>query len=204
MPKVKVIVTARHKAPLFLTKAKQFCESAVQQLQDGRFDSTVLCAVHAGISTADAVCIGIGGRRSGDPNHLVAAALLEEVGRNSSEYRTKANQLRALIKPEEPRRVRRQTRQSQRCAGRRGPLRATGALGDARIDRGEAHHTDIGTRVPTYSARALHHCAERSAGCDSTSRLARPWCLPRPDCHDFRRSSPVTSGTTSRLSIMLQ
>src|SRR5438270_1155036 len=79
----------RHKAPLFLTKAKQFCESAVQQLQDGRFDSTVLCAVHAGISTADAVCIGIGGRRSGDPNHLVAAALLEEVGRNSSEYRTK-------------------------------------------------------------------------------------------------------------------
>jgi len=82
---------------LFLTKAKQFCESAVQQLQDGRFDSTVLCAVHAGISTADAVCIGIGGRRSGDPNHLVAAALLEEVGRNSSEYRTKANQLRALI-----------------------------------------------------------------------------------------------------------
>ena len=105
MPKVKVIVTARHKAPLFLTKAKQFCESAVQQLQDGRFDSTVLCAVHAGISTADAVCIGIGGRRSGDPNHLVAAALLEEVGRNSSEYRTKANQLRALINPEEPRRV---------------------------------------------------------------------------------------------------
>ena len=27
----------------------------------------------------------------------MAAALLEEVGRNSSEYRTKANQLRALI-----------------------------------------------------------------------------------------------------------
>lgn len=97
MPKVKVVITTRNKAPRFLAKAKQFCETATQQLQDGRFDSTVLCAVHAGISSADAVCVGVSGRRSADPNHMMAAALLEEVGKNATDYRTKANQLRSLI-----------------------------------------------------------------------------------------------------------
>ena len=97
MPKVKVILTSRSKAPLFLAKARQFCDTATQQLQDSRFDSTVLCAVHAGISSADAVCVGVNGRRSGDPNHLMAAALLEEVGKGSKEYHAKANQLRSLI-----------------------------------------------------------------------------------------------------------
>lgn len=57
----------------------------------------MLCAVHAGISASDAVCVGLGGQRSADPDHMRAADLLESVGQNTAAFGDKAQTLRSLI-----------------------------------------------------------------------------------------------------------
>jgi hypothetical protein len=83
VPKVKIIERPRADAPGYLRKAEQFCTAAAAALAADHYDAAMLDAVHAGISSADAVCVGLGGRRSADPDHMRAADLLETVGANS-------------------------------------------------------------------------------------------------------------------------
>ena len=97
MPKVKIIQRPRADAPGYFRKAEQFCVAAAAALKADRYDAAMLCAVHAGISSSDAVCVGLGGRRSGDPDHMRAADLLETVGANSPPIKEKAQLLRSLI-----------------------------------------------------------------------------------------------------------
>lgn len=97
MPSVKVLQTERAKARQFYAKAVQFCEAARQQLELDHYDAGLLLAVHAGISSADAACVGLSGRRSVDPNHSRAADLLESIGRGAGPFAEQANKLRALI-----------------------------------------------------------------------------------------------------------
>jgi HEPN domain len=80
-----------------LRKAEQFCTAAAAALAADHYDAAMLDAVHAGISSADAVCVGLGGRRSADPDHMRAADLLETVGANSPPIKEKAQVLRSLI-----------------------------------------------------------------------------------------------------------
>jgi len=97
MPSVKIVQTERPNARQFMEKALEFCAAARQQLDMERYDAALLLAVHAGISGADAACIGLGGRRSADPDHLRAADLLAATGRNAPAFVEQANKLRALI-----------------------------------------------------------------------------------------------------------
>lgn len=98
MPKVEVVLVAKGRAASYLRKAEEFCRAAAQQIEAERFDAALLCAVHAGISSADAYCVAVGSRRSKDPDHLRAADLLEEIGKSSPPVREKATQLRALVR----------------------------------------------------------------------------------------------------------
>src|SRR6266571_3003477 len=97
MPSVKIVQVERQRAAYFLAKAVQFCQAAHQQLDTEHYDASILLAVHAGITGADAACVGLSGRRSVDPNHLRAADLLEAAGRNAAPFVEQANKLRALI-----------------------------------------------------------------------------------------------------------
>src|SRR2546422_6838324 len=97
MPKVKVALMSRDHAPTYFRKASEFCAAAASALAAERHDAALLCAIHAGISAADAVCVALGGRRSMDPDHQRAVDLLEEVGARTPEMRTKRQQLRGLL-----------------------------------------------------------------------------------------------------------
>jgi hypothetical protein len=95
---VDVALVAKSHAGGYLRKAEQFCLAAAEAIGAERFDAALLCAVHGGISSADAVCVALDGRRSKDADHLRAADLLEEIAKNSPPIREKAAQLRALIR----------------------------------------------------------------------------------------------------------
>ncbi len=97
MPNVKLQRVEKARAPGYLRKARQFAEAARQQLDRDHLEAALLCAVHAGISSCDAVCVALGERRSVDPDHNLAADLLESVGQDSDEFHQKANQLRQLL-----------------------------------------------------------------------------------------------------------
>lgn len=56
-----------------------------------------MCAVHAGISAADAFTVGLAGVRSTDADHLRVVDLLCEVGRDARGVDTKAQQPSALL-----------------------------------------------------------------------------------------------------------
>lgn len=56
-----------------------------------------MCAVHAGISAADAFTAALAGVRSTDPDHLRVVDLLREVGRDARAVDAKAKQLSALL-----------------------------------------------------------------------------------------------------------
>ena len=63
----------------------------------GRSNAALLCAIHAAISSADAVTVALSEVRSTDPNHLVLADLLRSAGRGSDEFETHARQLVSLL-----------------------------------------------------------------------------------------------------------
>lgn len=93
----KIVQASRSQGRRYLHKAEQFCAGAAAELAAKRYDAAMLLAVHAGISSADAYCVGLGGRRSADPDHMRAADLLETVGSNTEAIRERAKALRALI-----------------------------------------------------------------------------------------------------------
>ena len=98
MPKVEVVLVPKSHASGYLRKAEQFCLAATEAIGSERFDAALLCAVHAGINSADAVCIALDGRRSKGPDHLRAGDLLEEIAKDSPPIRENVAQLRALIR----------------------------------------------------------------------------------------------------------
>jgi HEPN domain-containing protein len=97
MPDVgKVAATPRREAPVYLAKAEQFLGTARDALDESHHDSALLAAIHAAISSADAVCVIMLGARSTDPDHQRAADLLESTGTDAST--TRSRQLRSLLK----------------------------------------------------------------------------------------------------------
>jgi hypothetical protein len=83
-------------AVTYLRKALQLCEAASAEFDADRSDASLILAIHAGISAADAVCIGLGTRKNKD-SHERAADLLEEVGGHAEEFQAAAKRLRALL-----------------------------------------------------------------------------------------------------------
>jgi len=61
----------------------QFLAEADTAATANRPDAAMLCAIHAAISAADAVTIGLSQLRSTDPNHAAAADLLRSAARDA-------------------------------------------------------------------------------------------------------------------------
>lgn len=97
MPNAKRVDAARRESRSYIAKAEQFLEAANAASVAERFDAAMLAAIHAAISGTDAVTIALAGIRSSDPNHLLAADLLDEVGGHQGEVATHARQLRQLL-----------------------------------------------------------------------------------------------------------
>jgi HEPN domain-containing protein len=97
MAKGKTSQVRRGEARLYLDKAVQFIEQARSGLDADRNDAALLDAIHAAISSTDAVTIALAGVRSTDPDHQRAADLLEEVVASTPGSRERARQLRALL-----------------------------------------------------------------------------------------------------------
>jgi HEPN domain-containing protein len=97
MRRGKTVAGERAEATHHLSKAQQFLDVAKASLRDQLSDATMLNAIHAGISAADAVTIAVAGERSADPDHQRAVNLLEEVAGASEVVRNRARQLRMLI-----------------------------------------------------------------------------------------------------------
>jgi HEPN domain-containing protein len=93
----KAIITPRAEAKLYLAKAAQFLEEARSAAAHSRHDASMLNAIHAAISGADAVTVALAGRRSADPDHQRAVDLLEEVAGQSAPIRARARQLSMLL-----------------------------------------------------------------------------------------------------------
>lgn len=98
MAEFQVVKVPRTQARDHLAKAQQFAAAARSALDLEQRDAALLNAVHAAITAADAATVVLAGERSADADHLRAADLLEHVARAADEARTKAGQLRALIK----------------------------------------------------------------------------------------------------------
>ncbi|MGH2597571.1 MAG: HEPN domain-containing protein [Actinomycetota bacterium] len=97
MPKAKRVEMARRESRAYMGKAEQFLEAARAASAAGQHDAAMLSAIHAAISGTDAVTIALAGVRSSDPNHLLAADLLDEVGGHQGEVSAHAKQLRQLL-----------------------------------------------------------------------------------------------------------
>ncbi len=93
----KTVVASRAEARLYLEKAQQFLEEARSAVGSSRHDASMLTAIHAGISAADAVAVALAGRRSADPDHQRAIDLLEEIVGSSESVKTHVRQLRMLL-----------------------------------------------------------------------------------------------------------
>ena len=100
-PKKSVNVAVRRVQPVqganYLNKAGQHIALALQALAQGRWDSAVLLSVHAGISAADAVCVGTFGLRSASKVHSDQVRLVRQLLPNDESAKRASTQLAALI-----------------------------------------------------------------------------------------------------------
>jgi len=100
-PKRAVNIAVRKVQPVqginYLKKAEQHLALALQALAQGRWDSAVLLSVHAGISGADAVCVGTAGLRSASKVHSDQAKLVRQLLPNDESAKKASTQLAALI-----------------------------------------------------------------------------------------------------------
>lgn len=81
----------------YLNKAEQHLALALQALAQGRWDSAVLLSVHAGMSAADAVCVGRFGVRSASKTHSDQVKLVRQLLPGDDSARRASAQLAALI-----------------------------------------------------------------------------------------------------------
>ena len=97
MPRAKTVVARRSEAKVYLAKAQQFLDECRSAGGAARHDATMLTALHAAISAADATTVALAGRRSSDPDHQRAADLLEQVAGSSEDLKAHVRQLRDLL-----------------------------------------------------------------------------------------------------------
>lgn len=64
----------------YLSKAEEFAEAAVSDLEAGRNIAATSLAIHAGINAADAVCGARLGQRAAGQDHEQVLALLSQAG----------------------------------------------------------------------------------------------------------------------------
>jgi HEPN domain-containing protein len=95
--KGKRVKASRSEARSYLAKADQFIDTANSAARESSHDATMLNAIHAAISAADAVTVVLAGVRSTDPDHLRVVDLLDEVAGGRGDLSKQASQLRQLL-----------------------------------------------------------------------------------------------------------
>lgn len=118
---MKVVATPRNAAPAYVAKAEQYLVAARRSFDGREYDGAMLNAIHAAISSADAVCVIVLGERSASEDHQRAADLLEATQAEESVVR--ARQLRALLRLKNP--VEYEARRSSAAETHDGVERAT-------------------------------------------------------------------------------
>lgn len=94
--KISTLGVEQVHAATYFRKATQLCEAASAAFDSEHYDAALILAIHAGISAADSVCIGLATRKNKE-SHERAADLLEQVGGHAAEFRDAAKKLRALL-----------------------------------------------------------------------------------------------------------
>jgi HEPN domain-containing protein len=89
--KHRITTVTRQQAQTYLSKAMEFLVASRESIKDGRFNSAGLLAIHAAISSADALLGHQAGYRSTSPDHKAAADLLKDLGIGSAD---RSNQIR--------------------------------------------------------------------------------------------------------------
>ena len=70
----------------FLRKAEELYLESLEGLRNGRFNATVISAVHCGISASDAYTVYTGSVRSASKNHRDAVRLLSTMGADAKKH----------------------------------------------------------------------------------------------------------------------
>ncbi len=92
--RVKAVTAAQVRA--YASKAQEFAEAAASDLAAKRYIAATSLAIHAGISSADAVCGARLGRRAAGNDHQEALDLLRQAGPDGAEVERELRRLLPL------------------------------------------------------------------------------------------------------------
>ncbi len=84
----------RAKSRNYLKKAEELYQEMLEGRRSGRFNATVISAIHCGISASDAYTVYTGGVRSAGKDHGDAIRLLASMG---TEAKKMSDHLRSLV-----------------------------------------------------------------------------------------------------------
>lgn len=98
----------------YLAKAEEYFAAMNEEFEKRRFNSCVLCAIHCGISAADALTIFFKGIRHAGERHEDVVQLIEELGLEPQIIPNKIRQLLSLLQ------VKNQTEYEERLATESG------------------------------------------------------------------------------------
>ncbi len=102
----------------YLAKAEEYFVAMKEEFEKKRFNSCVLCAIHCGISAADALTIFFKGVRHAGERHEDVVQLIEGLGLEPQTIQNKIRQLLSLLQ------VKNQTEYEEKLATESGALMA--------------------------------------------------------------------------------
>jgi len=102
----------------YLAKAEEYFAAMNEEFEKQRFNSSVLCAVHCGISAADALTIFFKGVRHAGERHEDVVQLIEDLGIEPQAVHSKIRQLLGLLQ------VKTQTEYEEKMTTESGALTA--------------------------------------------------------------------------------
>jgi uncharacterized protein (UPF0332 family) len=95
--KHRTTAVTRPQAQTYLNKAKEFLVASREAMKEDRWNSAGLLAIHAAISSADALLGYQAGYRSTSPDHRVAATLLKELGVGSADRSDQIRRFKRIL-----------------------------------------------------------------------------------------------------------
>jgi uncharacterized protein (UPF0332 family) len=88
----------RSQAAAYMKRSEECLLSMQREFEEKRWDSTVILAIHAAISAADALCVQILGKRNASESHRDSIILFQSINPNDIELRKAAMRLGDLLK----------------------------------------------------------------------------------------------------------
>ncbi len=94
---MKTVSLDRSTATNYLKRAEQCFRTSNLAFENNEWDASVISAIHAGISSADAICIFKKGVRNASENHRDSLALLQSIDSESEEIKRAVKHLSELL-----------------------------------------------------------------------------------------------------------